>query len=102
MNGGVDTEHNLHCTCKSFFHSKNFADFVSEFFGSHFNVNVESIVIVNTVNNNLIVGIIALVKKNCFNLAGEYVNTSDDEHIVCSAHGLCHLDEGSAAGALFT
>ena len=68
---------------------------------AHLHLDLQDVEVVLTTHDDLIVGAVAAVEKNGFNLTREYVYTSDNEHIVCSAHRLCHLDKSSSAGAFF-
>ena len=49
---------------------------------------------------NEVVG--ARTQKNGFYLAWEYVYTTDNKHIVGSAHGLCHFNKCTSAGAFLS
>ena len=97
---GIDSEHGLDRLSERALLDGKILDGIRELVGAELNVNVEGIVVLYAVNLDEVVGGVAFVKKNGFDLGGEYVNAADDEHIVASAHGLCHLDECSAAGAL--
>ena len=102
MNLRIDAEHYLHCFCKGFFHCKNLAYLISKLLCRHFYVYVKGIVVIYSVYHDLIVGLISLLKKNCLDLAGEYVYAADDKHIVGSAHRLSHFDKRSSTGAFLT
>ena len=102
VNLRVATEHPLHSVSQLLFHIGNSADSIGKLFGVHLNIDIEGIVIMETVNNNRIVGGLAFFQKNGFNLAREYIYSADNHHIIASSHRLGHLDMGAAAGALFT
>ena len=74
-------------------------DLVGELLGGELDIDVESIGIVLAVYDDLVVRSVTFFEEYCFDLAREYVDASDDHHVVASAQRLGHLDMGAAAGA---
>ena len=74
-------------------------DLVGELLRREFDIDVECVGVVLAVDDDLIVRSVTFLEKNSFDLAWEYVDALDDEHVVASAHWLSHLYEGSATGA---
>ena len=71
MNCEIDSQHCPHCSCKCLFLIQDITDLIREFLGSHFHIDFEGIGVVHAVNNDLVIGFIAFVQQNSFNLAGE-------------------------------
>ena len=67
--------------------------------GLSLDVDIERIGIVDAVDEDLIVGFVAVIEEHRLDLRREDVDAADDEHIVAAAQGLTHLDERSAARA---
>ena len=58
-------------------------------------MDVQGVGVVHAVNEDLIVGGIALVQQDGLDLRGEHVDAADDEHVVGASHRLGHLEEGN-------
>ncbi len=71
----------------------------AEIFMCHFDLYFQRIQIVDSVNNQQIMGRgFAHTEENTFDLRRKYVDATNNEHIVASAVGLGHADECTAAG----
>ena len=86
---------------KLFLACRDALDGIREHLVRHFHLNVQRIAVLYAVDYNLIIGRIAVIKQDRFDLRREHVDAADDQHIVAAAHRLGHLDMRASARARF-
>ena len=83
----ADSKDALELVSKFLLHSKHAADVVAEEVFSYLDLYLESIEIIDSINDKHVLRFKLLhFKDDALNLRWEYVDSTDDEHIVASAY----------------
>ena len=98
----LNADHALHTGGDLLFQRDHLVHFIRIIIRSYFHLDLESIGVVHTVHHDQVMRFeFRHFQQYGFNLRREYVDTTDDHHIVATAEDTAHTDSGTAAFALF-